>query len=142
MINRDYVCERALTYLGTPFHHQGRLKGVGLDCAGFIVELAKECNLYVDKVEDLTGYSRVPDGKSLREVLVKGTRCEKSISDLKAGDIILMKFLKEPQHLGLYMPNNQIIHAYEGIKKVVIHDFDIKWKNRVISIFEFNNIEP
>jgi cell wall-associated NlpC family hydrolase len=140
-VSRKLVCEVAMSYLGTPFHHQGRFKGVGLDCAGLIVGISQECKLYKDKVEDIKGYSRIPDGKTLRDVLLKGTKGEKPISELKEGDIILMRFHREPQHLGLYMPNNQMIHSYEGIGKVVIHDFDEKWKNRVISIFEFHNIE-
>lgn len=25
----------ALSYVGTPYHHHGRLKGIGVDCATF-----------------------------------------------------------------------------------------------------------
>lgn len=138
---REEVCKVALSYLDTPFHHQGRKKAVGLDCAGFIVELAKECKLYKDKVIDLKNYSASPDGKTLREALLKGTAKEKLFTDIKIGDIILMRFLQNPQHLALYMPDNKIIHAYSTAGKVIIHDLDDKWKNKIVSVFEFENIK-
>lgn len=48
----------ARSMLGTPFHHQGRLPGVGLDCAGLIV-----CAFRAVGVEliDLQGYGRRTD---------------------------------------------------------------------------------
>ena len=47
MITKEDVVREAKTWLGTPFHHQGRLKGVGVDCAGVIVCVAKELKLKV-----------------------------------------------------------------------------------------------
>lgn len=138
---REEVCKKALEYLDTPFHHQGRKKGVGLDCAGFIVELAKECKLYKGNVVDMKNYSAKPDGVSLRKTLLQGTAKEKTFTDIKIGDIILFRFLQNPQHLALYMPNNKIIHAYSTAEKVIMHDLDEKWKNKIVSVFEFENIE-
>ena len=31
--------QEALTWLGTPYHHQGRVKGVGVDCGTLICEV-------------------------------------------------------------------------------------------------------
>lgn len=140
-MKREQVCDVALTYLDTPFHHQGRLKGVGLDCAGLVVSVAKECELYKGKVIDMSNYSMIPDGKSLMATLIRGTSKQKSFDELKIGDILLMNFLRNPQHLAIYMPNNKIIHSYSTAGKVIIHDFDEQWKNRVVAVFEFQNIE-
>ena len=137
MTTRKDICNKALEYLNTPFHHQGRLKGIGVDCAGLIVCIAKELNL---PYGDLTNYARIPDGKSLRDVL-KNNAEEKSLNDSKEGDILLMKFVNEPQHVALLMPNNQIIHSYLRARKVIIHNFDEIWKDRVVGVFEFKNIE-
>ncbi len=35
------VVRTARTWLGTPYHHQGRLKGVGVDCAGLLIGVAQ-----------------------------------------------------------------------------------------------------
>ncbi len=121
MATRKDICDKALEYLGTPFHHQGRLKGIGVDCAGLIVCVAKELGLHYD---DLKNYPRIPDGKSLRDILKNNTAKEKTIAEAQPGDILLMRFLNEPQHVALVMPNNQIIHSYMRIRKVTIHNFD------------------
>jgi len=34
---RAAVVAEAKTWLGTPWHHRGRLKGVGVDCAQFVI---------------------------------------------------------------------------------------------------------
>ncbi len=39
------VVRVARTWLGTPYHHQGRVKGAGVDCAGLSVGVAKELGL-------------------------------------------------------------------------------------------------
>lgn len=140
MATRKEICDKALEYLGTKFVHQGRLKGVGVDCAGLVVGVAKELNLFKEEVIDLKGYSRVPDGNTLYQTLINGTSKEKNINDLKYGDIILFRFTNFPQHVGIYMPNNKLIHSYESIGKVVIHDLDNKWKNRIVSVFEYLNV--
>ncbi len=142
-MKRTEVCKKALEYLNTPYKHQGRLKGVGVDCAGLIYCLAKECNLYKGNIKDkdVFGYARIPDGVNLHKTLKNGTAKEKTIEELKIGDILLISFLKLPHHIALYMPDNKIIHSYNGVDKVVLHNFDEKWKRRVVSVFEFENIE-
>lgn len=138
MKTREEVCNKALEYLDTPFHHQGRLKGIGIDCAGLIVCIAKELDL---PYADMKNYARIPDGKSLREILKNNTAKEKTLNEAQPGDILLMRFLNEPQHVALLMPNNQIIHSYMAVDKVTIHNFDDKWKKRVLSVYEYKNIE-
>jgi cell wall-associated NlpC family hydrolase len=36
---RAIVASQALSWLGTPYHHHGRLKGVGVDCAMLLAEV-------------------------------------------------------------------------------------------------------
>jgi cell wall-associated NlpC family hydrolase len=38
----ERIVAEAETWLNTPFRHQGRLKGQGVDCVGFISEVARE----------------------------------------------------------------------------------------------------
>jgi hypothetical protein len=48
----------------TPFHHQARLEGVGVDCVGLVISVAREMGA-VPADWDVGGYGRVPDGKRL-----------------------------------------------------------------------------
>ena len=47
--------------IGTPFHHQGRAIGIGLDCIGLIVVALTAAGF---SVRDRSDYGRRPDGKS------------------------------------------------------------------------------
>jgi cell wall-associated NlpC family hydrolase len=141
MVKRLDVCNKALEYKDTPFHHQGRLKGVngGIDCAGLIVCVARELLI---PHSDLRGYRRIPDGVSLRKVIEDNTAKKKTLADALPGDILLMKFVNEPQHVALLLPNNEIIHSLnEGEHKVTIHQFDEYWRSKVLAVYEYQNIE-
>ncbi len=46
MKNLEAVQE-ALTWLGTPYHHQGRIKGVGVDCGTLICEVYEKVGSWI-----------------------------------------------------------------------------------------------
>lgn len=39
------VISEAMTWLGTPYHHQGRVKGVSVDCATLLCEVYEAVGL-------------------------------------------------------------------------------------------------
>ena len=45
MTSRADVVAAALAWTDTPFHHQARLKGVGVDCVGLVIGVARELGL-------------------------------------------------------------------------------------------------
>jgi cell wall-associated NlpC family hydrolase len=115
------------SYVGTPFHHQGRLPGVGLDCAGVVVCALREAGV---EVEDITGYSRLPM-QGLFLTMVKKQCDQVTFDDLQDGDLCMFRFRSEPQHLAVYK-NGQIIHALQDAKKVITQDLDSLWKARLV----------
>jgi cell wall-associated NlpC family hydrolase len=42
---RQAVVKEALTWLGTPYHHHARVKGVGVDCAQLLCAVYEVCGL-------------------------------------------------------------------------------------------------
>lgn len=42
---RSAVAAEALSWLGTPYHHHARIKGVGVDCAQILCEVYEACRL-------------------------------------------------------------------------------------------------
>ena len=124
----------ARSWVGTRFHHQGRKKGIGVDCIGLIVGVAKELRY---KVIDQADYQREPkDGElqaALEKYLIK--------SELKPGCIALFKLEKEPQHVGIISDYGKgelgLIHAYLQVRKVVEHNLDITWRKRIVGTYEF-----
>ena len=136
-MTRNDVVNAARAQIGTPFRHQGRLPGIALDCAGLIVTVAKE--LGIEHV-DVTGYGRRPTGELRRVMAAQQSIKQVPISDMQAGDILVMRFAKEPQHLAI-CAGATIIHSYETVKKCCEHDLTPEWEKRITEVWRFVWIE-
>lgn len=136
-MTKDDVVKAARAHIGTPFMHQGRLPGIALDCAGLVVAVAKELGI---QHVDVTGYGRRPTGE-LRTVMA-AQRSIKSVPivERQAGDILVMRFAKEPQHLAI-CAGATIIHSYETVKKCCEHDLTPEWEKRITEVWRFVGVE-
>lgn len=127
----------ARSCLGTPFRHQGRLPGVGLDCAGLAVVALRSAGV---EVRDLTSYSRTPhDDKLMAMVsLQRGLRFV-SRDDMQAGDVLIVRIGAEPSHIAICTDAGQIIHAYEHMGRVVEHRIDAAWQAQIVACYRAEN---
>ncbi len=160
-VSRTEIIAEAREWVGTRFHHQGRLKAGdrssagkhkgGCDCIGLIMGVARKLNL-TDKNGiplnryDCTDYSREPDGNFLREMLSQHLT-EIPLSDIKPADILLFRFVDNPQHVGIvsnYLHSAQksskqhnlgIIHCYVQARRVVEHLLDENWQKRIVASY-------
>ena len=57
----------------------------------------------------------------------------------QAGDVLLMRFTGEPQHLAIYAGPN-IIHSYQTVGKVCEHILDAKWARRIVRVYRFKGL--
>lgn len=129
----EVILSAARTMLETPFRHQGRLPGVALDCAGFVAETARLLGL---PVADQTDYARNPTG-GLLESALDGQPCLVRVTDgPQPGDVLLMRFDGDPQHLGIYTGEN-LIHAWQVVGKVCEHRLDDAWRRRIVRVYRF-----
>lgn len=99
MTTRADIVRVARTYIGTPFHHMGRLPGVGLDCAGVLVCVARELHLVAPDF-DVPAYDPTPDGRSMVEWCNQYMR-PVGQGNMRPGDVVLLITDAHPQHLGL-----------------------------------------
>nr|BDD46834.1 peptidase [bacterium] len=139
------IVTQARTWLGTKFHHQARVKGVGCDCIGLVVGVACELELK-DKDGNLLSnfderdYAKEPNGKRLQKVLDAYLR-PIPLQKIKPGDVLLFRIQHDPQHVGIVSdyPEGKLglIHCYAGTGKVVEHRLDDKWLRRVVSAYRF-----
>ena len=134
-MNPNDIIAAARECIDTPFVHQGRLKGIALDCAGLLVCVAKTIGAdYVDQ----QGYSRTPYGDTLVSILDDQPCLERvARDDMQAGDMLLMRFTGEPQHLAVFTGEN-VIHSYEAVGKVCEHLLDEEWSRRIVGVYRFN----
>ncbi len=135
MITKQDIIDTARQYIGTPFHHQGRVKGVGIDCAGLLVGVARDLEL---SDYDVMGYSHVPSGSELERHLDANMDV---IQVIEPACVVLMAFDADPQHIAICTSETSIIHAYFQVRKCVEHDLDDMWRSRIRKIYRFRGIE-
>lgn len=136
----------ARQYLGTPFHHAGRLKGIGIDCAGLIICVGKEIGA-IEPGWDYTRYGRRPDGsmQTLCDTLLDRldstddqTDLAPEGSDLTPGTVILFRIRHEPQHLAI-ATDRGMIHSYIGAG-VVENAIDDLWRSRIVATYRYRTL--
>lgn len=135
-VTRADIVREAKTWIGTPFKHQGRIKGVGVDCAGVVIGIA-----HALAISDFnyTHYSHVPDGVTLRRLLEEHL-IPKFMSALQPGDIVLMCFDAQPQHVGI-LSEDGIIHAYAQVRRCCEHRLDAVWRSRMVSGYAYPGLQ-
>lgn len=129
--------EAARSYIGTPFRHQGRVPGVGLDCAGVVVCALRESG---HDVKDVQGYGRIPANGLFTSMVA--SQCDIiQFADLQTGDLILFAFRSDPQHIAIY-DEGKLIHAYQAVGKVVLNSLDSVWMSRLRGCYRLrcNNV--
>jgi cell wall-associated NlpC family hydrolase len=141
-MNHDIVaCARG--WIGTRFHHQGRLKKSathkgGVDCLGLLTCVAKELDLR-DKngnyfaLADETHYAHYPDTDRMHAIL-SSLMHPVALDDIAEGDVVVFRIDDRPQHLGI-ASDIGIIHAYAPAKGVVEHAIDGWWRERMDCAF-------
>lgn len=105
------AAKEAITWLGTPYHHQGRVKGVGVDCGTLICEVYEKVGL----MDHLDPRPYPPDWhmhqlgqRYLEHVL---SVCYE-VDEPQPGDIVLYHFGKCVSHGAIVVEWPTIIHSY------------------------------
>jgi cell wall-associated NlpC family hydrolase len=125
MTPADFIAA-ARSYVGVPFRHQGRTRH-GVDCIGLVVCAARDIGL---TLADRTDYPRDPNGLLQLEM----ARQFAPVESTQAGDILLMRFRGEPQHVAI-LAGATLIHGYASIGRVVEHGLDAKWRRRIVATY-------
>lgn len=118
---RSDVLREARSWIGTPFKHQARVKGVGVDCVGLAIGVSRALGL-VHPGFDVHGYSAIPDGTSFMQSIALNMTWIPT-DQAQPGDAVVVAFSKDPQHIGIlgdYRGGRlSIIHAAGSIGRVV-----------------------
>ena len=144
-VSRAAFVATLLSFEGTPYHHQGRLPGVGLDCPGPLICAAWEHGLK-PRSWDITGYGRVPDGKALQGF------CDAHMeridwADRLPGDVTLVRFQQgRPQHLGVLTdttPQRQYWIEAEGFryKRVIVNRLMLDRATQLVQLYRVPGLE-
>ncbi len=137
MITRKQVAEMAASYCGTPFLHQGREPGLGLDCAGIPVCAAGALGV---PVEDYREYRGIPNSRVLLERM---RRVFDEIDPLEAdtGDILVRSVGPKnyPRHLGV-LTERGVVSVENGGKVVELCPLPAVWRDRTEFAFRIRGV--
>lgn len=136
---REKILAEAMSWVGTPYRHQGSRKGVGCDCLGLVRGIWR--NVYGAEPEEAGAYS--PDwaetgGKDRLLEAARRHAVEKLIADAVPGDLIVFRWRPQhaAKHLGILTGDNEFLHAYEG-QAVMISPLVPQWRRRIAGVFAF-----
>lgn len=137
MTTRAEIAAAALSLVGTPFHAQGRQAGVGVDCVGVVVVVARMCGL---TVEDRAAYPMNPNGEMPGELDARLTRV---YGEPQEGDVLMMqmKGMTSPHHVAIALSGNRIVHAHNRAGKCVEQTYTRFWQSAVRAVYRFPGIE-
>ena len=146
------IVRAARSWLGTPYHDQASVKGVGCDCLGLIRGVWRE--VVGPEPMPVPPYSRDWGEAGPREVLAEAARTamiEIDLADTRTGDVVLFRMRAGAiaKHAGILSSHaargarshrsgrpHRFIHAYERTG-VIEQDLTEPWRRRIAFAFRF-----
>ncbi len=137
---RARIVAIARSWIGTPYRHQGRLKGVGCDCLGLLIGVFEE--LTGERIGALPPYTPDWAEASGRETLAEGLRgymTEIDPAAAREGDIVLFRWRAHlpAKHAGILVTLDRMVHAQEKarVAEVALGGW---WGRRMAYVFDFS----
>ena len=127
-------------FIGTPYRHQGSLKGVGCDCLGLIRGVWRE--LYGVEPEMPPPYAPDWAERAGKERLLEAAarHCGAALppGEMRAGDLLVFRWRAgaAAKHAGIAAPDGRFIHAYEQAA-VIESPLAPSWRRRIAGVFRF-----
>jgi cell wall-associated NlpC family hydrolase len=116
------VVQEAMTWLGTPWHHQARVKGAGVDCGQILAAVFEDAGIlpHVEPGDYPQDFMMHRDEERFRQTLE--AYASKVESDPLPGDIVLYRYGRVISHGGIVVAWPQIVHSYAPAGEVVLDD--------------------
>lgn len=111
------IVAAARSWLGTPYHHQASLRGVGCDCIGLVRGVWRE--LYGDEPEPLPPYdpywAQQAVGETLAVAAMRHLEARQTSAALP-GDVLLFRWRDNlpAAHCAILSEPGWIVHAHDG----------------------------
>ncbi|NTV01939.1 MAG: hypothetical protein HGB04_04025 [Chlorobiaceae bacterium] len=135
----DKVIREAKDWLRTPYHHEGNIKGAGVDCAMLLIEVYTAAG--ATERFDPRPYPRQwmlhnTEERYLEWVL----RYADEVDTPKPGDMLLAKFGRTFSHSAIVIEGTSVIHAYAHERCVCWGDFTmLPFVGRELRFFRIRN---
>lgn len=137
MATSQDIIAAARALIGTPYHHQARLPGVGMDCAGPVMWVGQKLGLLPADLPQ--NYGRHPTGE-LEQLL---DRHLMRISTAIPGCVIGIKWFAATHHVGIvggYLGALTMIHSLPSMHGVREHGLRGKWCDQVTGLWAYRGV--
>ncbi len=134
---RDAALAHARGWLGTPYHHQASVRGVGCDCLGLIRGVWRE--LYGAEPELPPAYTADWAEATGEETLLAAARrnlIEITVEGAEPGDVVLFRMVDTgpAKHAGILSADGRFIHAYSN-RAVTESSLGRWWRAKQVAAF-------
>lgn len=136
---RQQILSVAKSWIGTPYHHQASVKGIGTDCLGLVRGVFREVYGYDTDVPP--AYS--PDWAEATgaETMLKAADkhlLKQPPEVIAAGDVVIFRLRSGmvAKHAAIVSGSCHMIHAIEGalVSEVVMSNW---WRRHIAGVYSF-----
>lgn len=122
MTLRAAIVTQALRWVGTPYHHQGRVFGVGVDCAGLLTEVYRACGLVpaIDTGNYAIDHHLHHSSELMTSFLDR--YAQRTEGPPLPGDVVAYRFGRVISHAAIVVDWPLIIHAARRNRQVLVED--------------------
>lgn len=108
---RTAVAAAARAWLGTPYHHQARIKGAGVDCALLLCEVYHAAGVipFVDPTPYPQNWHIHRSGERYMGWVDKFATLQ--TAPPQVGDLLLFRFGRAFSHAGIYVGDHRVVHS-------------------------------
>lgn len=129
----------ARRWIGTPYHHQASLRGVGTDCIGLVRGIYRE--LYGREAETVPAYSRDWSETTGEETMLAAARrhlVEVPADAAAPGDVLIFRYRGRAvaKHAAVLATPATMIHAIEGAPVSEV-TYSTWWRHHLAAAFRF-----
>lgn len=143
VVDRTAIIAEARAWIGTPYHHQASVKGVGCDCLGLVRGVWRA--LYGREPEQPPPYSRDWAEVHRRETLAEAAARHMqsvAITNVRPGDVLLFALNDRApaKHCAILTERDRMVHSYEAhpVAEVTLSPW---WRRRIRFAFAFPDLE-
>lgn len=140
MTTRNDISQEALSWIGTPWKHQGRSRR-GVDCCGLVVVVGQQLGL---DVEDVTGYNRRASNYDFLDIFRK-QGIEVPLDQIRVGDVVCFTDRQYPCHCGImvnFKGAGYFVHSHALHRRVILGSLSMpEWRQKLTHAFRYRGIE-
>lgn len=139
-MTRDEIIDEARRYViaKTRWRHKGRTR-TGLDCIGLLVITGARFGVPIRDVED---YSSMPTGRLMGHL--RSHLIPRPGEAARKGMVAVFHDSSHPCHVGIIGQRHgrtSLIHASLERRSVVEEDFEGRWNQALVELFDFPGVE-